>query len=264
MIRLTAFATASVLTAFPVEGPDTSNNEKEFQSTEAAISLVSQSPSPLIRSPLAQADLYPEDYSFTVYRKGKKIGRHDVEFTRKGNALTVYNDLRLRVKFLFVTAYKLDYESTEIWQNGELTSVVAKVNDNGRKLDMGGGVTEASFGWQDIYGEQNMLPRGGEYFPTNHWFVSVLDETQLLNTLTGKLINVGITSEGYEEIETEDGPLLAERFRYSGDLNTLVWYDEKGRWVGLEFYGKDGSAIQYRCNGCVDFSNLPVEVGTAR
>ena len=228
------------------------------------VSLVRQSPSPVERTAFQQASTYPDDYSFTVYRKGKKIGRHDVEFSREGDSLKVYNDLKLRVKLLFITAYKLDYESTEIWKNGELVSLSSDINNNGKKLYMGGGLAGDTFGWETIKEERNSLPQGGEYFPTNHWYSKVVEKTQLLNTLTGNLIDVAITSEGFETIETESGPLTAERFQYSGALDSVVWYDEYGRWVGLEFKGGDGSTIRYSCNECTSWSPVTETSATAR
>ena len=42
----------------------------------------------------------------------------------------------------------------------------------------------------------------------------------------------------------------ATLYRYTGDLDTEVWYDDEGRWVRMRFKAKDGSVITYQCEVC--------------
>ena len=56
-----------------------------------------------------------------------------------------------------------------------------------------------------------------------------------------------IVEKGYEMVETGQGKVKAMRYAYTGDLETEIWYDEKKRWVGMEFVGSDGSHIKYLC-----------------
>ena len=46
------------------------------------------------------------------------------------------------------------------------------------------------------------------------------------------------------------GKVKAMRYAYTGDLETEIWYDDKKRWVGMEFVGSDGSHIKYLCKKC--------------
>ena len=87
-------------------------------------------------------------------------------------------------------------------------------------------------------------------FPTNHWNAGVLGQTRVLNTLTGKINNVSILSKGIETVSTENGPIKATRYVYSGDLDNEVWYDDLGRWVKMRFKASDGSTINYVCKSC--------------
>jgi hypothetical protein len=87
-------------------------------------------------------------------------------------------------------------------------------------------------------------------FPTNHWNVDVVNHTLVLNTLTGLLNTVSITAQGSETIPTENGPINATRYSYSGDLKNEVWYDNEGRWVKMRFEASDGSIIDYVCKRC--------------
>ena len=55
---------------------------------------------------------------------------------------------------------------------------------------------------------------------------------------------------GSETVMTENGPVTATRYRYSGELETEVWYDDAGRWVKLRFKGREGTPIAYKCRRC--------------
>jgi len=213
-------------------------------------SILSQAP--LMGSPsvAALAALYDGEAKYDIYRKNKRIGKHSVSFKQVKDGWEVTNKLRIKVKFLFIVAYKLEYDSTSYWVEDQLQWVRAKVNDNGRKLKMSGAVEDATFRWTNIEDEQFEVPVGDGYLPTNHWNTAILDETRVLNTLTGNQDTIAITSGGWETLETEEGPVLAEKLVYSGDLTNRSWYDPDGRWVSLAFEGKDGSTIRYKCRSC--------------
>ena len=72
----------------------------------------------------------------------------------------------------------------------------------------------------------------------------------MINTLNGKVANVKIAEIESEQILAEGKTISANRYQYSGDVETTVWYDNAGRWVKMQFNGKDGSVIDYRCIEC--------------
>jgi hypothetical protein len=72
----------------------------------------------------------------------------------------------------------------------------------------------------------------------------------LINTLNGELSRVTIKKIGKEIISAQGRAILALKFVYSGDVDALVWYTDKGHWVKLQFAGKDGSRIDYECVEC--------------
>lgn len=180
------------------------------------------------------ADLYGEDIEFDVYRKGKRIGTHTVDFDTEDDTHTITSGTKLKVKFLFFTAYKFSYTSSEMWNDDQLVKVESVTND-------GGDIYETAW---DPQAERHLLP-------TNHWNPEILEKSQIYNTISGKLDEVTITPGDWYTIETNTGPRKAQRYEYSGDLeNVSVWYDEQGRWVSMEFEGTDGSMIKYRCKMC--------------
>jgi len=52
------------------------------------------------------------------------------------------------------------------------------------------------------------------------------------------------------DYRAEGKDIAAKKYAYSGDFVTQVWYDSHGRWVKMQFLGRDGSKIEYECIRC--------------
>lgn len=193
---------------------------------------------------------YGDDMLFTVKREGKAIGTHSVKFSSDGDAFLVDTETRLKVKFLFFTAYRFEYTAQEIWQNGEVRQVFADTNNNGKDLSY-----EMTFDGGQVAikeGEaNNVFQLEPNTYPSNHWHPRVLGADVIINTLSGIPNQVEITPRDWELVQTGQGERRAQRYEYSGELaDVSSWYDETGRWVALEFKGDDGSTITYECVRC--------------
>ena len=195
---------------------------------------------------------YGPEISFNIKRKGKKIGTHEVTFEKINDELHVEAVTKIRVKFLFFNAYRFDYVSNEVWQNGNLISLISLANDNGKKsevtIDHNSDLVKVK---TNNGAFENSL--GVPTYTTNHWNPNVLNAEVVLNTITGKNNSVEISQIGWDMVPTDNGERRAIHHQYDGELNNISsWYDEKWRWVGLNFKGKDGSNISYECNWCGD------------
>lgn len=193
---------------------------------------------------------YGDDMLFTVKREGKKIGTHSVSFSTEGDKLIVDTETKLKVKFLFITAYRFKYTAREIWQNGQISQISANTNANGKKftyeMKFNGNNVSVDDGATDTVFELEAAA-----FPSNHWNPNVLRAPIIMNTLSGSPNTIEITPLDWETRPTAEVSRRAQGFEYSGELNDVVsWYDERGRWVGLEFKGEDGSTITYECVRC--------------
>lgn len=191
--------------------------------------------------------LYGPAIDFDVFRKGDKVGFHQVRFERAGKDLVVSSRFQLEIDFLFFTAYSYLYQSKGRWREGHLVGLKANVDDGG-KFSSVEAVREG--GRMTVVNADGRLTVDSPLFPTNHWNASVLPESRVLNTLTGRVNNVAIESRGRERISTESGDVIATRYAYTGDLGAEVWYDDAGRWVKLRFEARDGSVIDYVCRRC--------------
>ncbi len=191
--------------------------------------------------------LYGPKIEFDVYRKGGRVGFHRVRFERIGDELRVSSIFEVEVGLLFFTAFRYLYQSDSRWRDGRLVYLQATVNDNGKRTR----VEAAHDGAQiTIRAGDARAAFAGTLYPTNHWNSAVLDQTRVLNTLTGRINEVRIVPQGREAVPTERGRIMATRYAYTGELDATVWYDDAGRWVKLRFLGRDGSPIEYVCRRC--------------
>jgi hypothetical protein len=193
--------------------------------------------------------LYGARLGFDVLRNGDRVGTHDTYFDVDGGRVTVQSETRIRVKVLFVTAYSFNYESQSVWCNGTLTGFSAERSDNGKKRIIravrDGQQYEISARW----GETRV---DGPLHVNEHWNREVLQDGRVINAVNGKLVTVSVTDLGDDIVEVRGGKLPARHYRYSGELETDVWYDRMGRWVKMRFVTKkDQSVIEYYCTTCI-------------
>ena len=191
--------------------------------------------------------LYGDELVFDVRRDGVPVGEHKVTFRRDGDTVHVAADFAIEIRFLGFTAYRYRYESKSAWRGDCLVSLEANVNDDGKRSQ----VTAVRAGGEvRITGARGDIATPAELFPTDHWHPGVLGTERVLNTLTGGINRVRIEDRGPATLASSNGSLAARHFVYTGELNTEVWYDAAGRWVGMRFAGKDGSTIEHRCRSC--------------
>ena len=191
--------------------------------------------------------LYGSEILFDVYRDGQPVGAHTVRFRDEGERLVVDTRFDLEVSLLFITAYRYSYSSTEVWQDGCLQSVRAVTNDNGDRSVVQAEVTPQL---TRIDGPRGEITAPGHLFPSNHWNADVLDEDRVINTITGEVARVAITDRGADRVAVNGQSVPAQRYRYTGDLDVDVWYDNAGRGVKMRFAVQDGSTIDYVCRTC--------------
>ncbi len=191
---------------------------------------------------------YGERIEFDVLRNGKPVGEHVTTFRATDDGLRVESRMQLDIRVLFVPVYRFEYASSARWCEGHLVELAATVSDNGDIVE-----TRAARA-----GDALVVDHGGrtvraapDLIPTDHWNPRVLDDSRVLNTLTGNVnaVSIGACAQG-SALVAAGAPAGARCYEYSGELQARVWYDAQARWVGLEFEGRDGSDIVYVCRNC--------------
>ncbi|TVQ70402.1 MAG: hypothetical protein EA373_06730 [Oceanospirillales bacterium] len=207
--------------------------------TWAAVS--STNAPPIISAEQAFA-LYGQKIEFDVYRSGRSIGTHRIEFSEEQGMLRVDVEMDLHIRVLAVFNYRYNYQAIEWWKDGVLQRLEVQVNDDGD-------LTRIS---AMLEGDQLRLVEGDEtrWLPTdlittNHWNVAILSQEAVLNTLTGESSSLSVEFLGDAKAPAGAEDVAVRMYRLGGELeDTQTWYDENGRWLGMEFSGRDDSRIR--------------------
>jgi len=191
---------------------------------------------------------YGNKIEFDVFRDGEKVGKHIVRFKELSlDKFEVTSRLDLQITFLKIPVYDYAYFSNALWKKGRLIGLTVSIDDDGEKSSIHASTQRRTLVVVGPKGK-SIVPHA--IFPTNHWNAAVLRENQVLNTLSGEISQVKITKRPIEKIRAEGRLVTATKYQYTGDIETNVWYDDKGRWVKMRFRDKGGSIIDYECTAC--------------
>ncbi len=185
------------------------------------------------------AGAYSDLTTYTITRKGKRIGKHELRITRSDNTIVVDVTSNIQVTLLKIPVFSFDYAAQEIWRDGQLDTVTSRVKENDKVSDVGLNSSGELSNINTLDGPQQVARLK---YTSNHWNPAVVNATRVFNTLTGKASNVSVAVIGEETI---GNGITATHYQYSGDINADSWYDANGKWVKLSFAGKDGSLIEY-------------------
>ena len=184
---------------------------------------------------------------YTILRGGSEVGVHEVRRQVVGGETRVRSESRIDVRLLGIDLYRFRYSAEEVWDRSGLVRLEVRVDDDGKPFRLDGKRSGERFAWSSSVGTgEHALP----LYPTNHWNSGVLGQDRVLNTLTGGLNRVDIERSGRESLSLPGGEVRAQRYRYLGELELDAWYDDRGRWLGMRFKGRDGSEIRYLCATC--------------
>ncbi len=198
--------------------------------------------------PIDPLAMYGKSLEFDIQRNGETVGSHRVTFSKTDDGFRVESKSSIEVPFLWFTAYEFNYRSIAEWTRDNLQTLSIDADDDGEIFTMSVDRHDGTYRIQSS--TQENVDYSGFLFPTNHWHPGVLDQQQVLNTLTGVLNEVTIRKIESQPVQTERGYVYATRYDYSGDLEVSVWYDSRNRWVRMSFEGRDGSSIVYECRRC--------------
>ncbi len=176
-------------------------------------------------------------------RNGSKIGTQILTFERTPDGLIVRVAADMVVKVAFITFYKYSLRVTEKWAGDQVVSLTSTTNDNGTKYSV-----NARRDASGLVVEGSATPRyvaPANALPATHWNRRELDGPWI-NPQDGKLMRPAVARQGVETIPTvAGGPVKANRFVLTGDVQFDMWYDSVPSWAGLTAKGKDGSLIRY-------------------
>jgi hypothetical protein len=191
--------------------------------------------------------LYGPEVRYDIFRNGDEVGEHRILFQRHGDTIIADARSEIAVPFLFLTAYRFDYQSRSVWRDGIMVDLDAVTSDDGD-------TSEVSIEWRNgqlqVTGSAGSTMLATSLPPTEHWSKTFISQGEIINTITGRVNEVRLSKLSDAFVPTGTGMARADRYTLAGDLNLETWYDADGRWLGMRFQGKDGSTIEYRCRDC--------------
>ena len=193
---------------------------------------------PFIPGPATLAGQGPaESLNFQVLRDGDPIGSHRVSFRRVGGETHVHIALNLEVGLGFITLFRYEHENREVWRDGRLQSLDARTHDDGEDTWVKARASEAGL---EIEGSAGSYLAPADTVPTSYWNKAMVGRTRLLDTQSGRLIDVDVKPAGPERIVVGGRAIDAQRYEISGELRASLWYDTDDTWAGLAFTARGG------------------------
>jgi hypothetical protein len=179
---------------------------------------------------LATAPACAEDYAFKVFCNGNPVGYQHVQVRHDDGQTQVDTDVAVNVHMAGFEIYRYRYRASETWRDGRLSALTSETDDDGEALSLS--VHPADDGMLLVENKEGSRKIPADTLPTSYWNPAVLDRGELLDTESGKLLKVAVSSSG-------DG-----HYAVSGDLNAEVDY-RFGHWSGAHFH-YFGADIDFR------------------
>jgi hypothetical protein len=186
----------------------------------------------------------PQQWRFKVFLDEQEIGYHTVTVNPAKTRATVQIEASFDVKFLFFTAYRYQHNNRETWENNCLKTIESRTNDNGDIFYVTGKQQEQRLALNTHDGTQ-ALPGCIRTFA--YWDPRLLQARRLLNTQTGKYLDVVIDFIGNENLILGKDSIVAKRYRLqSANIAIDLWYSENMQWLALQTTTENGNQLRYQ------------------
>ena len=170
-----------------------------------------------------------------------EVGEHRVSFSRQGEDLVVSVDNLITVEIFFITAFRFEAERREVWRDGRMIAYDSRTHDDGTDIQVSARTEGDKL---VIDGPEGRIEAPAGTFPTHPWNPAFLGQTLVMDTKTGRLLNIETVEAGRETINAGGRMIRALKHRITGDTRREIWFDEEGNLVQLRLYA-DGKAVTF-------------------
>ncbi len=187
----------------------------------------------------------PTTLKFRVLWKGDDIGYHSTTIMPSADArgMTVTTRIAMKVKIGFITAFRYEHDSTEVWQDGLLKSLVSRTHDDGDDLAANGEATPNGF---KAVGPDGPFTAPADSLTTNcMWLETMVGEKKLIDAQNGVVVGLVSKPLGEESVKVRGKNERAERHSIlTPFVAGSLWYDADGNWVRSKLEIK-GETLEY-------------------
>ena len=180
------------------------------------------------------------EIKFEIFRNDKKVGYHNIIFSRDKEMLIVRNKIQFEIKKLGISFYKYQSEGTEVYdQDGLLFTFNSKTSDN-KKL---------KYCNIEAKDNENYLIDGSSYKGTfnkdfaisSYWNHEILKKNTQISGITCKIRNQKVTFLKNESIEVKGQTTKTSVFNIDGKgLDTQIWYRKKDMAIARQILNQKG------------------------
>ena len=180
--------------------------------------------------------------SFRVERGGTPIGTHTIEFTQEGDELHVAIDINLAVNFGPITVFRYAHTNRETWRDGRLIAIETETDDDGRRFSVSAKMTDE--GLEVTSSENGTFIAPENIIPTSYWNPATIEQTQLLDTQRGRIIEVDVNETATREALVDGARVPVREYEMTGDLKLKLWYSPDMEWLNVIFRAR-GADVDY-------------------
>ncbi len=143
-------------------------------------------------------------------RKGSRIGRHSIRFTRRGERLETEIAIDIAIRFGVVTLYSYSHRNHEVWEGDRFLSFASTTDDDGERhvvqarRDGGGILIEAD-------GRQRRA--SADLVPTTWWRRNSVRTGRWIDTQRGGIVAAKVEEMGRAALDGLPPDVPAEGFR---------------------------------------------------
>ena len=192
---------------------------------------------------LARAENPPAGiFIYTIIREGEPVGQQRMEFVSDGEKLRVLSHMELNVTLLGMTLYAFNQQVEEVHRGGKIMSLSSEADDDGknRKVNL---VLEGDLLRGDYNGDQRAVEP--TLITSLFWQKPALGETQVIDTIRGKVRDVTVKDLGAETLTLPVGKVETHHYQMTGEWKRDLWYDVNGILVaGQRNDSPDGSVVR--------------------
>ena len=179
---------------------------------------------------------------FDVIRKNKVIGSIETTFTQTDDFLTVRTDVLIKVRVLFIPAYKFTQTSIETWIQDELIEFEGHTDfEDEREYFIKGKDTKNKFIASGMDGE---LVLDKDIIPLNYWNKEILNQKKVFDTQKGIVREISVKKLNDVVIKINNKEIKAEKYILDASSNPkdkgpfpqyTLWYAKNGELLKFQF-----------------------------
>lgn len=171
-----------------------------------------------------------------------KLGTHVVTIASEGDERHVKVERHIKVERLWVTVYREDTETEEIWEDRDLVRFWRKTVKGDKVDELTIEARNGLLVFADS-GKSTGLPVGT--YPTHPWNPNIVEQSVLMDTDDGSAVSVTTRLAGKEQLTVGGVAVEAERYEIEGGERRSLWYDALGRLVRQQIHNADGSTVTF-------------------